>query len=364
MIDFIPLEYYKHVWYNLLFLIAIIVYMQSQQMELTYTKNLVSKRNIGYFLLAFSILFIGLRPISGKYFTDMRTYAQVFEAYQLGEAVRVDKDIYFEYFMKISSQIMSVAMFFLVCAIVYIYPVYLASRRLFKEYWFYAFFIVEASFTFYGAGVNGIRNGMATSIMLLAFTFTDRKVIMAALFFIAVSCHKSMMLPVAAFVCSFIYRDSQKYLIFWLVCIPVSFVAGSAFEAFFTSSGIFDDSRLSYINSEDGVEDFMASGFRWDFITYSATGVFAGWFFIFKKKYKDVLYEHLFNVYLIANGFWILVMRASFSNRFAYLSWFMLGFLIIYPFLKVKILENQHRILGIVILLYFIFTYVMNVIIS
>ena len=105
-----------------------------------------------------------------------------------------------------------------------------------------------------------------------------------------------------------------------------------------------------------------AASFRWDFLLYSATGVYAGWYYIIKKNFDDTFYIRLFNIYLIANAFWVLVIRANFSNRFAYLSWFMLGVIIIYPLLKQNFLSNQHRVIGGVLIIYFAFTYLMNVI--
>ena len=86
---------------------------------------------------------------------------------------------------------------------------------------------------------------------------------------------------------------------------------------------------------------------------------FAGWYFIFKKKIEDKFYTHLFGTYMIANAFWILVIRANFSNRFAYLSWFMMGAVIAYPMLKYKMWPDQHKILTITIFIYFMFTYLL-----
>jgi hypothetical protein len=360
MIEFIPLEYYKYVWYNTLLVLVFIFFIQSRQYDLEDRRNTSFKQALGMLILILSTLFIGLRPVSGKYFKDMRTYAQVFQSYQWGEEVREDKDIYFEYFMKFSSSVMDVHGFFLMCAIIYMVPIYIVCRKFFKQYWFYAFLIMIGSFPFYGAGTNGIRNGMATSIVLLALAFSERKLIMSALFMIAVACHKSTLLPVGAYICSYFYNDSRKYLYFWLACIPISLVAGGAFEAFFTSSGIFEDGRLSYFDDEGEFE--TGTSFRWDFILFSATAVYAGWYFIIKKKYEDELYKHILNMYLIANGFWILVIRAGFSNRFAYLSWFMMGLVIIYPFLKMKFSHRQHEMIGNILVLYVMFTYFMNVI--
>jgi hypothetical protein len=67
---------------------------------------------------------------------------------------------------------------------------------------------------------------------------------------------------------------------------------------------------------------------------------------------------------VFANAFWILVIRANFSNRFAYLSWFMMALVIIYPFLKSQLMPNQNKVLARVILFYFAFTFLMNVILA
>src|SRR5690606_39264861 len=87
----------------------------------------------------------------------------------------------------------------------------------------------------------------------------------------------------------------------------------------------------------------VKTGFRWDFLLYSGLGTFAGWYFIVKRKYEDQFYQWLFHAFLFANAVWILVIRANFSNRFAYLSWFMLGIVIIYPMLKMKFFHDQNR---------------------
>jgi surface polysaccharide O-acyltransferase-like enzyme len=67
---------------------------------------------------------------------------------------------------------------------------------------------------------------------------------------------------------------------------------------------------------------------------------------------------------VFANAFWILVIRANFSNRFAYLSWFMMALVIIYPLLKKEMIKNQYKVLAKVMLIYFAFTFLMNVILA
>ena len=146
--------------------------------------------------------------------------------------------------------------------------------------------------------------------------------------------------------------------------IPLSLVMGGFFESFFLGLGFGADKLDSYLGEFDqaneGVE--INVGFRWDFLLYSATGIFAGWYYIIKKKFEDVLYQKIFLTYLISNGLWVLIIRANYSNRFAYLSWFILSLVLIYPLLKSEMVKNQHVLIGKILLVYVGFTYLMNVI--
>jgi hypothetical protein len=173
-----------------------------------------------------------------------------------------------------------------------------------------------------------------------------------------------MILPTGGFILANFYNRPQRVVLIWILCIPFSLVAGGFFEGFFAGLG-FEDDRLAYLTEENiHGDEFAYTGFRWDFLMYSATAVFAGWYYIIKKGYRDKVYFWLFNTYIFANAFWVLIIRANFSNRFAYLSWFMIGLVIIYPLLRVKLLEKQFEKIGLILLFYYSFTYVMNVILA
>ena len=150
-------------------------------------------------------------------------------------------------------------------------------------------------------------------------------------------------LPIAAYLLTLVYTNTKTYLKIWLLSIPVSLVLGGFWEGLFKSFGFFEDERLNtYLTDTDAevMSQFSNTGFRWDFLLYSLTGIYAGWYFIVKKGYEDKIYSQIFNTYVLANAFWILVIRASFSNRFAYLSWFLLGIVTIYPLLKLKFFQD------------------------
>lgn len=345
---------------------VLIVYSQSKTKELIDIDNLKSKNTFGIIVLLVIIFYMGLRPISFV-FGDMGVYAIDFTNYANGMEFREGGDVLFEYFLMISSKFLSVESFFFLCSVLYVLPLYFFSKKIFKDYWFYGFFMLAISFSFWAYGTNGIRNGLATSLFLFAIS-RDKHILKYFLFFISLSIHHSLLIPVIAYIVAYFYKNTKMYLAVWLLCIPLSFILGSTLENFFIGLGLVDEDRvIAYLSGSDAYLDKLVEvkvGFRWDFILYSATGVYAGWYFIVKKKFHDVFYNHFFSTYLIANSLWILVIRANFSNRIAYLSWFMLGAIIIYPLLKNQIFNRQHVVVGTIILIYFAFTYILNVILT
>lgn len=364
MIDFIPLEIYAKIFFNFLLFVVCIVFLQSPTTTIQSEKNLKFKNFLGHFVLIVSAIYVGFRPISGKYFADMERYASSFIAYADGAMVVSDKDVFFEYFAKFCSSFMDINVYFLTLVLLYMVPFYFVSKTFFKEYWFYAFLLFVASFSFWGSATNGIRNGIATSFFL--FGVAQKKNYAKYIWmFLAISFHKSLMIPTIIYFITLYYKSSKIYLALWLFAIPLSLIAGGFFENFFLGFGFGDEDRLEgYLTElDEGILNAKV-GFRWDFILYSATGVFAGYYYIFKKKFEDQMYNQIFNIYLTANIFWILIIKANFSNRFAYLSWFLLPLVIIYPLLKKELFTKHHFAIGKIILIYYMFTYVLNVILA
>jgi len=360
MFDFIPIEHYTFFYYQILLVFLIGILLHAVILEIDDLRNTRFLKVFGYLSLVFVLLYMGFRPIHSV-FVDMTMYAYSFERYLDGNPLEVTEDYGFYWFLEFCTKVMSVEAFFFTCALIYIIPLYILSIKWFKEYWFYAFFALVVSFSFWAYGTNGIRNGLATSLFLLALAFKDKKIVLYALLIVAISFHKTMVLPVFAFIVSSFYTKSQTYIFIWLTTILVSLAVGNFFVEYIESLGI-NDRRFEQYFTDEIDEAITKTGFRWDFLIYSATGVFAGWYYLFKKNFSDKLYEQLFNMYLITNAFWVLVIRANFTNRFAYLSWFMLAIIIFYPILKEQFFKQHHRMVGAVLLLYFMFTYIFNII--
>lgn len=353
----IPIPYYTPLFYNII-LVLVLTAILRLFIKGYVIKNPNKKEYVSFALLVGVILYMGLRPISGRYFGDMLTYSIYFKHYESGAEVRLSKDVLWDMFMKFCSGIMSAEFFFLVCSFLYIVPLFLACKKWLANDRYFLFLMLIASFSFWAYGVNGIRNGIATSLFVLALSINRKTYWQYGLLALSYFTHGSLLIPISAFVLTLFYKNPKHYLIGWLVSIPLSLIFGSIMVSIIMSIG-FGGDRVGYLTMQGFEDQFSSTGFRWDFLLYSASAVYAGYYFIIKKNFKDPLYIQLFNIYVIANAFWILVIRASFSNRFAYLSWFLMAILIFYPFFKQQFFKQQQKVLAYTIIAYFGFTYFM-----
>lgn len=364
MFDFIPPEIYTPLQYYVLLFVALLILFHSFQFDIRDPQSIRFFSGFGIIFALLFTLYIGQRQVS-YHFGDTVNYDRGYQFLLQGGTMKIESDYLFNYLMIFSSKFLSVRGFFQLVDILYIVPVVIFSRKYFRSYWFFAFFMFLASFSFWSYGVNGLRNGLGTSLFILALCFYERKMIMYALFVVAYFMHASIMIPIAAFIVSGIYRNPKIYFYIWLAAIPLSLAGGSAWTGFFANLGFAEDRTQGYLTGTGEFADqFSRTGFRWDFVLYSASAVYAGWYFIFKKNITDPFYVHLFGIYCISNAFWILVITAEFSNRFAYLSWFLMPAVIAYPMFRYKIWENQYRNFAVILVLYFMFTFFMNVILS
>ena len=159
------------------------------------------------------------------------------------------------------------------------------------------------------------------------------------------------MLPIVGiFAGRFLLTDLKWIVYLWFFSIPLSLAFGGSLINFFASLG-FDD-RMSSYNTSEYSDQFSKTGFRWDFLLYSFMPILMGWYVCVKKKIKDDLYKALCITYTLCNAFWVLVINAAFSNRFAYLSWFMYPIIIAYPLVNLPIWKDQDKKTGLILLAY------------
>jgi hypothetical protein len=308
------------------------------------------KRRYGlilFYAIAF-IIVVGLRPISGYYFGDTINYARIFNLLQ-GDPVKPNSESewIFNYITWWCAQRMDVHSYFLLIEILYIVPVLIACRKICPNNPDVMMLFFMTAFSFFSYGTNGIRNGMACSLVILAIAFAydkkKRKLLISLLLaFIAYGCHKSTALPILAMLICLFFKNTKLLIYFWILSIVISLVAGSQVEAFFTSLG-FDDRMDIYSSSNSDESLFSSTGFRWDFLLYSAMPILLGWYIISKRGIVNEKYSYLLNVYILCNSFWVMMIRASYSNRFAYLSWFLYPIVLAYPLLSFKVFQDKNN---------------------
>ena len=302
--------------------------------EIEYKKN----KNLsitGLLLTLFLIFFLGLRPESGKVFTDMTMYIWSYKN-NLTSA-----DPFFNFLSHFFNDLgVSPTGWILFIETVYIGCTYLAVTKLFKSYQYVALLFLYTSFSFFSFGTNGLRNGMAASIMLLSFSYMitrkPKDIIMGIVLGIASVCtHKAMLLPFGCSLLSlFVIKRFRTAIIIYMISIVISLTLGAAISEIVSALAVLseDEKMYGYMNPSETFQDRV--GFRLDFLLYSVTPIILGYFAEQKEDKLNKRYIYLLNTYILANSFWVIVIRAYQSNRFAYLSWFIYGLVLSYPLIK------------------------------
>ena len=347
-IEFIPAYYYTTVYYTSLLVITrftVLYYIGAASQKILHAEG--SPIQTAAFILTVIItLFLGLRQASLE-FGDRWLYAFDYERLWGGISDfcrRMGLDVN-EYFLFVE--------FF------YIGGMFLCSWILMRKNLWIAMLFFFTAFQTFSFGTNGIRNGMACSIELVAIALVvehgPKRTLGFILMFLALGIHRSTMLPTVATITSvYLIKETKWVLSFWIASIFVSLVAGSAITQFFVSLG-FDD-RMTEYSFEATSEYFSHTGFRWDFWLYSLFPVIMIWYVTRHRKFNDVTYNTIAIVYLLCNAFWIMVIRSSFSNRFAYLSWFLYPVVMAYPLLRMNIWKDQDRRTALILFFYSGFT--------
>jgi len=285
-------------------------------------------------------LWIGFRPMSTA-FGDSVFYSHSYHLMQqnLLNNIGDSSDWLWDLFASTCSRVMDVSYFFTLVAIGYFGFTLLSCKILVGNNVFAGYLFMLGSISIFSYSTNGIRNGFACSIVLVAIALiaiSKKNLVFSVLLaLISVNIHKSTLLPLVCLLVSlFVVKSFKWSYTFWILSILISLIAGGPLTSFFAGLG-FDD-RLSYLSSMD-TEKFSRTGFRWDFLLYSMMPIILGYYTVIKRGIYDHAYLILLNTYTLSNAFWIMVIRANYSNRFAYLSWFMYPIVLAYPLLKLDI---------------------------
>lgn len=364
MIDFIPASLYQTLYLIIITILTVYLYFRYRNCDGLIDYYHEDSDLKTFLLMLFFVFFIGLRPLSGKYFVDMGNYAESYRVFLEGEVftfnINTENIVFDNIFAWWGSARLGYTSFFLFIAAIYFGTAYLGIRKLFPNHILIAYLVFLAAFSTFSYGTNGIKAGAATSLFILALGYRENLKVCIPLVLFSWGFHHSMIMVVTAFVMTLFIKNPKFYFAMWLFCLLMAAAHITTFAQLF--SGFTTDHGAGYLLTEGG-NDGTKGGFRIDFIIYSAAPVVVGWCAVFKKNIElSSLYKKLLCLYLCLNGIWMLCMYASFTNRIAYLSWFLYPIVLIYPFLHEQWGENRYRIFSLVMLGHLGFTLFMNIV--
>lgn len=324
--------------YQTIFLIVVVTLCFLNTIPTNLSLEKKGGRRFALLLTLFLMFFIGLRPVSGV-FVDMPVYDNSFYRYQelwysdaLLENLRHPTEVGFQLLAVLTGLVcQDSTLFFLTIAVGYFGFMYASARVIccnqHSTYRLLLFYL--SCFSVFAFGVNTIRNGLAASIMLYAsaLLMEDKSNKYACVLgVVAFITHSSVLLPLLVFFL-LLHCDISvsKTLYIWFACVVVSLLTGSSLSDFMEGMELFNDERIANYNTED---THYKIGFRWDFLIYSALPIFVSYYFYKKYNIDNPRFEIVLKTYILCNAFWVLLIRMAFSDRIAYLSWFLYGLLL------------------------------------
>lgn len=273
--------------------------------------------------------------------------------------IGVDKRVYIENFKYASyleyakdpgwtliTKVLNVACFndeilyLFVLAFVYVFSYYYIGKcKLGKQNVAYYLLLSAGCLGFWSGSTNIMRAGFATSLFFLSLCFVEKKkAIYIALSVFAILVHNSVLVLVAAFFLTKYYQNFKVYIWLWLVFLALSSVnALNPIVSFLSShTGEVGDriAGYAYDIDESAADLYRNTGFRIDFVLYSAIAIVYSRWIIYKQKYDDIFYKRLSCTYIIVNCLWLVMIRIPYADRFALLSWSLISLIILYPYMN------------------------------
>lgn len=351
----IPREYFQTSQYLFVstaigLICAFVAMSKNNKQLLKGTTNII----LPFVLTIFLIFYIGRRPITC--YGDTWLYTMMFNMVQTGEwhALPSSTDPFWLWFHNIFVDLGSASDWLLGVASFYIGGMALATYRWLPQHFFVGLMFCFTSFSFYAFATNGIRAGMATSMAMVAISLINiykkewsSNIIALALLIMAYKTHSSLAITIASALIAFFLKDSKLAFKIWLICLVLGFLFNSTFQSLF--SWVSSNEKMAHYANMIDVQ-YNKMYFRWDFIVYSALPIVLGYITTIKKKITDGKYTFLLNTYIIANSFWLLINEIAYSNRYAYLSWFLYPIVVAYPLCKFEIFKNQGQITGMILI--------------
>lgn len=356
--NWIPGEYYQYIY---LFLVTI--FSISALSSFYINNNEENDWDNALLICTIIVLFLGTRPISSYYFGDMTLYYGYYKRWS-GEFVFNwnTTNLLFDNLERFLASIrFSPILHYILFAGIYFGGILTACKKLFPYHITISFLCCCAAFSTFAACVNGYKAGSAASLFLVALAYRDNLRISLLMVLLSWGFHHSMQLPVAAFLITQFYNTPKYFIYFWGICALISFLHISFFQELFAN--LTDEGGKGYLDVLQNSKNFGGKGgFRFDFLLYSSMPILMGWWITMELKIEDLFYNKLLCLYTLVNAVWLLCMYASYTNRIAYLSWFMYPIVLIYPLFLEQLGEYRTDLIKKVVSLHLAFTIFMEVI--
>lgn len=337
-----PASFYHPIYLILVSLLTIIIVNKYPSSYIRFKFRDTSYQWQSLILALFLILFIGLRPLSGKYFVDMYNYyiyyyTFYYKAPDFTFNWNAGNYIFHNLFSWMGFVGFDIDYFFLLFSFIYFGSILWACHRLFPRDTLLAFLMYLGAFSTFSYGTNGIKAGVAASLFLLGISFKEKKLFAFFFIFLSLGMHHSMIVPIVAYIISNYYRNPNLYLYGWFFCLLLATAHVTFFMSLF--SGFTDDTNISYLSAK---ETNRVSGFRPDFYLYSFIPIYIGYYSINKIKFKSVFYIFIWQIYTLTNCVFLLCTYGNYINRIAYLSWLLYPIILLYPFIYISMGKQQN----------------------
>lgn len=345
---------YIHIYYN--FITIIIIGLIFVNILFRHNSRLIIKvyKVTSFILLVFSIYYIGSREY--EIGVDTLNYKSIFDEFS-GGALPLKLDIIFYFPFYLLSHIASYRFVLYLIAFLYLFIANLAFKKLSPNYniLYLLLFVISPYFLQYG--INGLRNGVATSIFILglAFVLQNNKKTGCILLMTSCGVHLSMLVPLLFYIL-FKKVNLKAGLLLFLIWITVCFFA------FLNISLLQLDYIVQYIPKDLRIYGYLASldstANTSSIINYALYGlpvVLLGFLYIYIYRKADSFYLHIYYSYLFISVLYLLLITIPFSNRIAYLSDFLIPIIALYPLVSSNKEDSKQVITPTLILLSFLF---------
>lgn len=228
---------------------------------------------------------------------------------------------------------------------IYCLAYYFITKKFFPyQYAGYFVLCVVGCMGFVSYGSNTIRAGFGLALLMLAIC-ANKRWVKIGLVIVAIGCNMPMLIPVTGYLfANYVIKKERWCEGVWVLFLLITSLTSVVSDIMTLAGGL--DARTADWSDGDG-SDVYNVGFRVDFLIYSLVPLLFARYNIKNLIVEAPIYRAIYRTYLLVNSLWLLLIRVPYTDRFAYLSWFMIPFLLLYPILNgfIKLQHPQRYIL-------------------